>query len=53
MDLPDTCGLLGYYITLTSSFMLSNPLLPVVLLYYGTKYNNIEWNAFSSEWPGI
>jgi hypothetical protein len=48
MELPETCGMLGYYKTLTPSVMLSNFPLPFVLLYYGTKYNNIEWNPFSS-----
>jgi hypothetical protein len=48
MELPETCGLLGCYRTLTPSIMLSNFPLPVVLLCYGTKYNNIEWNPFSS-----
>jgi hypothetical protein len=48
MELPETCGLLGCYRKLTPSVILSNFPLPVVLLYYGTKYNNIEWNPFSS-----
>jgi hypothetical protein len=42
MELPGYCGILTPYV------MLSNFPLPVVLLYYGTKYNNIEWNPFSS-----
>jgi hypothetical protein len=45
---PETCGLLGFYEKLMPSFMLSNFPLQVVLLCYGTKYNNIEWNPFSS-----
>jgi hypothetical protein len=38
MELPETCGLLGCYKTLT----------PSIMLFYGTKYNNIEWNPLSS-----
>jgi hypothetical protein len=48
MELPETCGLLGCYRILTAYVMLCNFPLPVVLLYYETKYNNIEWNPFSS-----
>jgi hypothetical protein len=48
MELLETCGLLGCYRTLTPSGILSNFPLLVVLLCYGTKYNNIEWNPFSS-----
>jgi hypothetical protein len=48
MELLGTCGMLGYYRTLTPSLMFSNFSLLVVLLCYGTKYNNIEWNPFSS-----
>jgi hypothetical protein len=48
MELPETYVILGCYITLTPSIMLSNFPLLVVLLCYGTKYNNIEWNPFSS-----
>jgi hypothetical protein len=48
VELLETCGLLGCYITLTPSFMHSNFPLRVVLLCYGTKYNSIEWNPFSS-----
>jgi hypothetical protein len=48
MEFSETCGILGYYITLTPFVMLSNFPLVVVLLYYGEKCNNIEWNPFSS-----
>jgi hypothetical protein len=48
MESPETCGLLGCYRKLMPYVMLSNFPLPVVLLCYGAKYNNIEWNPFSS-----
>jgi hypothetical protein len=48
MELPETYGMLGYYKTLTPSVILFNFPLSVVLLCYGIKYNNIEWNPFSS-----
>jgi hypothetical protein len=48
MELSKTCNLIGYYRTLTPSVMLSNFSLPVVFQSCGTKYNNIEWNSFSS-----
>jgi hypothetical protein len=47
MKLPNTYGMLGYYKTLTPYVVIYNFPLPVVLLYYGTKYNNKEWNPFS------
>jgi hypothetical protein len=49
MELLETCGLLGCYITLTHSFMLSNFPLPVVLLFYGK--NIITYNGTPSP-PG-
>jgi hypothetical protein len=48
MELLETYGLLGYYGELTPFVMLSNLPVLFVLLYYGTKYNNIEWNPMSS-----
>jgi hypothetical protein len=48
MELLETCDLLGCYKTLTPYFILSNFPLPIVLVFYGTKYNNIEWNPFFS-----
>jgi hypothetical protein len=42
MELPETCGLLGYYKTLTSSIILSNIPILFSTIFYGTKYNNIE-----------
>jgi hypothetical protein len=47
MDLPETFGLLGCYKTLTPFVMLFNLPLLVVLFFYGTKYNNVEWNLSS------
>jgi hypothetical protein len=48
MELPETCGMFDCYKTLTSYVMLSNFPLSFFQLCYGTKYNNIEWNPFSS-----
>ena len=48
MELLETYGLLGFYRTSTPSIMFSNFPLSVVMLFYGKKYNNIEWNPFSS-----
>jgi hypothetical protein len=47
MELPKTRGLLSFYKTLNPYIMLNNFPLQVVLLCYGKKYNNIEWNPFS------
>jgi hypothetical protein len=44
MELRETRDVLGCY----SYVKLSNFPLPMVLLCHGTKYNNIEWNSFSS-----
>jgi hypothetical protein len=51
MELPDTCGMLGYYITLTPSIMLSNFPLPIFLIYYGK--NTITSNATPSPPSGL
>jgi hypothetical protein len=48
MELRETCFLLGCYKILTPYVMLPNFPIPVVLFCYGKKYNNIEWNPFSS-----
>ena len=48
MELLETNDLLCYYKALTPFSMLSNFSLPVVLIFYGTQHNNIEWNPFSS-----
>jgi hypothetical protein len=48
IELIETCGILGFYRKLTPSTILYNFPLLVVFLQYGIKYNNIEWNTFSS-----
>jgi hypothetical protein len=43
MELPKTYVLSGCYKILTPSVMLSNFPLPIDILSYEKKYNNIEW----------